>query len=69
VRSNISVFARLPAGEIDAAVEQLRADLASGAWQARNQEILGRAEMDLGYRLLIADYSCPGRFRPPAASS
>jgi SAM-dependent methyltransferase len=57
VRRNISVFARLPAAEVDCAVEQLRADLASGAWQARNQDILGRAELDLGYRLLIADYT------------
>jgi SAM-dependent methyltransferase len=57
VRSNISVFARLSAAEVDTAIEQLRADLASGAWEARNQHILSQAEMDLGYRLLIADYT------------
>jgi SAM-dependent methyltransferase len=57
VRSNISVFARLPAAEVDPAIEQLRADLESGAWQTRNQDILGQAELDLGYRLLIADYT------------
>ena len=57
VRRNISVFARLPAPEVDAAVARLRADLESGAWSARNADIVGEAEMDLGYRLLIADYT------------
>jgi len=56
VRNNISVFARLDTAEVDAAVAQLRADLASGAWQTRNRNILGLAAMDLGYRLVIADY-------------
>lgn len=56
VRRNISVFARLPAPEVDAAIARLRADLESGAWRARNADILGATEMDLGYRLLIADY-------------
>ena len=57
VRRNISVFARLPAPEVDAAVARLGADLESGAWSARNADIVGEAEMDLGYRLLIADYT------------
>jgi SAM-dependent methyltransferase len=57
VRRNISVFARLPAPEVDAAVVRLRAELESGAWSARNADIVGEAEMDLGYRLLIADYT------------
>ena len=57
VRRNISVFARLPAPEVDAAVARLRADLESGAWSARNADIVGEAEMDLGYPLLIADYT------------
>jgi SAM-dependent methyltransferase len=57
VRRNISVFARLPAPEVDAAVARLRADLESGAWTARNADIVGKAQMDLGYRLLIADYT------------
>jgi SAM-dependent methyltransferase len=57
VRRNISVFARLPAPEVDAAVARLRADLESGAWSVRNADIVGKAEIDLGYRLLIADYT------------
>ena len=57
VRRNISVFGRVPAPEVEAAVARLRADLESGAWRARNAEIVGEPEMDLGYRLLIADYT------------
>lgn len=56
VRRNISVFARLTATEVEATVEQLRADLASGAWEARNRDVLGLTEMDLGYRLVVAEY-------------
>jgi SAM-dependent methyltransferase len=57
VRANISVFSILPAAEVNGAVEKLRAELASGAWQTRNQSILQESELDLGYRLLIADYT------------
>jgi SAM-dependent methyltransferase len=56
VRRNISVFARLPTAEVDAAIARLRADLESGAWSVRNADIVGEDELDLGYRLLIADY-------------
>jgi len=55
VRANISVFALLPRAEVDTMVEALRADLASGAWARRNADILERDELDLGYRLLIAE--------------
>ena len=57
VRRNISVFARLPASEVEAAIARLRADLESGVWSERNADIVGEPEMDLGYRLLIADYT------------
>ena len=30
------------------------ADLESGAWHERHADLLARAEMDLGYRLLVA---------------
>ena len=55
VRANISVFALLPAAEVDAMVAALRADLETGAWARRNGELLDRDELDLGYRLLIAE--------------
>jgi SAM-dependent methyltransferase len=55
VRANISVFALLPAAEVDAMVASLRADLESGAWERRHAELLARDELDLGYRILIAE--------------
>jgi SAM-dependent methyltransferase len=56
VRDGISVFRLMPADEVDAAIERLRADLESGAWARRNADILERESMDLGYRLVIAEY-------------
>lgn len=56
VRDGISVFRLLPPEHVDAAMARLREDLESGAWKRRNADILDRASMDLGYRLLIADY-------------
>jgi SAM-dependent methyltransferase len=55
VRANISVFALLPPAEVDAMVESLRADLESGAWTERNAALLDLDELDLGYRLVIAE--------------
>jgi hypothetical protein len=55
VRANISVFALLPAAEVDAMVVTLRAELESGAWARRHADLLDRDELDLGYRVLIAE--------------
>jgi hypothetical protein len=55
VRAGISVFGRLSEAEVAEFVERLRADLASGAWARRNAPLLEREELDLGYRLVIAD--------------
>jgi SAM-dependent methyltransferase len=55
VRANISVFSLLPAEEVDAMVAALRADLESGEWERRHTDLLARDEIDLGYRLLIAE--------------
>lgn len=51
VRAGISSFARC---ETAAGIERLRADLASGAWHARNGELLEQDALDLGYRLVVA---------------
>jgi SAM-dependent methyltransferase len=51
VRSGMSSFAR-PGAE--AGLERLRADLASGAWQARHGHLLAADALDLGYRLVVA---------------
>ena len=55
VRANISVFSLLPAAEVDAMVASLRADLGSGAWARRNAALLELDELDLGYRVLVAE--------------
>jgi SAM-dependent methyltransferase len=56
VRNGISVFRLLPPEDVDTAVERLRADLDSGEWARRNAGILELGELDLGYRLVIAEY-------------
>jgi SAM-dependent methyltransferase len=53
VRKGISVFHVLPEDEVDAAIEQLRADLDDGTWEARNAELLDLTEMDIGLRLAV----------------
>jgi SAM-dependent methyltransferase len=53
VRSAMSVFARM--GNVREGLESLRADLESGAWSARYGHLLAREEVDLGYRLVVAD--------------
>jgi SAM-dependent methyltransferase len=57
VRANISVFRLLPEEEVTAAVEALRADLESGEWARRNADILDREELDLGFRVVVAEYA------------
>ena len=56
VRAGISVFALLPPAEVDEAIARLRADLRSGEWQRRNADILDLEELDLGFRLVVAEY-------------
>jgi SAM-dependent methyltransferase len=56
LRDGISVFRLLPADDVDVAIERLRADLESGEWARRNADILEREALDLGYRLVIAEY-------------
>ena len=54
VRASISTLALLPQAMVDDAMTRLAADLASGAWAARNAELLARDEMDYAYRLLVS---------------
>jgi SAM-dependent methyltransferase len=55
VRLGISTF-HLPGAEsmIDG-LDELAADLRAGRWEERNRELLEREELDLGYRLLVAE--------------
>ena len=55
VRANISVFSLLPAGQVEAMLAALRADLANGAWERRNAELLELEAYDFGYRVLVAE--------------
>ena len=51
VQAGISSFAR-PGTE--AGLARLRWDMVTGAWHARNGYLLAAAELDLGYRLVVA---------------
>jgi SAM-dependent methyltransferase len=55
IRAGMSVF-HLPGAErlLDG-LDLLAEDLETGRWEDRNREILEREELDLGYRLLIAE--------------
>lgn len=59
VRASISTFSKIPTPATG--LERLRRDLESGRWLANNDAIMSRAEMDLGYRLIIANGSGGGR--------
>ncbi len=52
VRAGISTYALMPADELARGVDRLRADLESGAWEARHGDLLQREQLDLGYRLV-----------------
>jgi SAM-dependent methyltransferase len=54
VQAGISSFAQLDPEVRRAGTEQLRRDLASGLWDDRHGDLRDRAEIDLGYRLLVA---------------
>jgi SAM-dependent methyltransferase len=53
VRAAISFFAI--ADDVDARIGRLRRDLDDGTWMRRHGDLLGKAEMDYGYRLVIAE--------------
>ena len=55
VRGAISTFAKLrDAGRDTEGLERLRRDLADGGWERRYGDLLGRSEIDVGYRIVIA---------------
>jgi SAM-dependent methyltransferase len=57
-RRAISTFARLK--EPDAGIDRLRADLADGTWESRHRDLMGRTELDIGYRMVIASGAAAG---------
>jgi SAM-dependent methyltransferase len=54
VRAAISVFHLLDPAVCNRAVEQLRADLESGAWDERHGHLRGLDALDVGYRVVVA---------------
>ena len=54
VRAGISVFQLLPAEEVRGALARLRRDLDDGTWATRNADLLGREELDVGLRVVVA---------------
>jgi SAM-dependent methyltransferase len=56
VRDGISVFARVDPAEAEHSVAALRADLDSGAWHERHRDLIELEELDLGYRLVTAEF-------------
>jgi SAM-dependent methyltransferase len=55
VRAGISVFAALTPLEVRRGIGQLRNDLDTGQWDLQHSELTTIAELDLGYRIVIAD--------------
>ena len=53
VRNAISVFSKIDA--LESGLARLRADLEDGTWEGRHGHLLGLPELDLGYRLVVAD--------------
>ena len=55
VRAGISTFPRLDQSVVRAGLEVLLQELQSGRWAERNRNLLDLEELDLGYRLVVAE--------------
>jgi SAM-dependent methyltransferase len=55
VRSGISTFAAMPRDECDEGLRRLAADIQSGVWKDRHLNLFDVDELDLGYRLIVAE--------------
>jgi len=55
VRGVISGLALLDRGVVSAAMERLKFDLSQGRWHTRYAELMELGEIDLGYRLVVAE--------------
>ena len=53
VRSAISTFSKI--GDVEPGLARLRSDLENGTWERRHLGLLNRSELDLGYRIVIAE--------------
>ena len=57
VRGAISTFSKL--GDVDPGLARLRNDLENGTWTRRHGPLLARSDLDLGYRLVVAQNPLP----------
>jgi len=64
VRPGISTFQALAPEVVERALARLAADLAGGEWLRRNAGLLELEELDLGYRLLVAERSSASAAKP-----
>ncbi len=55
VRAGISMLARTGEDALRPGLDRLAGDLRSGRWAARHADLLTRTELDVGYRLIVAD--------------
>ncbi|MBX3204614.1 MAG: class I SAM-dependent methyltransferase [Labilithrix sp.] len=55
VRRGISVFRQLPREVTEPALARLEAELSSGAWDERHAALRALPELDIGYRLVVAE--------------
>jgi SAM-dependent methyltransferase len=55
IRSAISSYALMQPKDLEEGLQRLTADLESGAWEANHRDILDLEEIDLGYRLIVAE--------------
>lgn len=54
IRAGMSSFAQLDEAVVERGAARLRADLASGAWDERHGHLRALAELDIGYRIVVA---------------
>lgn len=57
VRAGISSLCAIDQAVLRSGLELLVEDLQSGAWAARHADLLEQDELDIGYRLITADFS------------
>jgi SAM-dependent methyltransferase len=59
VRRDISTLAAVGDDDLLDGLARLADDLRSGAWELANSWLMDREELDLGYRLVVAEYGDP----------
>ena len=55
VQAGMSMFALTPKAELQQGLSRLRADIDNGAWDRQHDDLLDKEQLDLGYRLLVAE--------------